>query len=286
VRALLGRRRVVQLRAPEVRLGRRRVSWFQVWGVVGVATSLLVALVGAHLRGLSAGPVLVLAVVAVVAFLILAVSTALVVGEGRLTWFHHQLTVLAACAVALHVLGRPELAYLDVVGTALLTFSAVGRLGCLAVGCCHGRPARSGVVYGPAHVAVGFPSAYAGVTLFPVALWEACASGLLSGVAVWILATPAPPGIALTLSLVGYAAARFVLEHLRGDPRPQAGGLSEAQWTATVVATATLLLNVGGAVFVPDSLAAVAAVVLGAAVLQLARGLTSARPAAAGEGRS
>ena len=228
------------LPTPRLRLGRRSVSWFHVCGLAGGVAAVIVAGIGAGLRNLPLAPILVLAPTAVLIFLALAVGTALAVGEGRLTWFHHQLAIVLGCGLVLLALDRPVLGYLDLVGPGLLAFGAFGRLGCLLVGCCHGRPAHRGVVYGRAHVEAGLGSAYAGVVLVPVQLLEAGACAVLALACLVTLGSGAPAGASLALSLVGYAVVRFGLERLRGDTRPGAAGLSEAQWTALAVTLATL----------------------------------------------
>jgi prolipoprotein diacylglyceryltransferase len=98
------------------------------------------------------------------------------------------------------------------------------------------------VVYGPAHVDAGLPSTYAGRVLIPVQLLEAGAAAMLVLACLFTLASTAPAGVALTLSLIGYAGARFGLELLRGDLRPRIAGLSEAQWTALAVTVAALVV--------------------------------------------
>lgn len=256
---------VLDVPAPRVRLGRRWVSWFQVCGAGGVVAGLAAAVLGAGLRGLPLLPVLVLAGTAGAIFLLLAIGTALVVAEGRLTWFHHQLGIVAGCGLVLAITGRPVLGYLDLVGAGLLAFGVVGRVGCLLVGCCHGRPARHGVVYGPAHVEAGLELRYAGVVLMPVQLLEAVASASLLIACLATLGSTAAPGATLSLSLVGYAAARIGLERLRGDARPTAAGLSEAQWTAWVVALGAIGLWATGSAAVPTPLAGLALLVVGAA---------------------
>jgi hypothetical protein len=107
----------------------------------------------------------------------------------------------------------------------------LGRAGCFSVACCHGRPARHGIAYGPSHVAVGFWSRWAGRTLWPVQLVEAAASGAL--VAIALAAGWDAPGVPALIYILAYGYLRFALELVRGDAaRPHALGLSEAQWTA------------------------------------------------------
>jgi Prolipoprotein diacylglyceryl transferase len=128
---------------------------------------------------------------------------------------------------------------LDITTLGIGVFLVFGRLGCLHVGCCHGRPARFGVRYGPAHVVAGFWRRWQGRTLFPIQLVESVASVML---VITGLAISDTPGAAALTYAVGYGLVRFVLELFRGDPvRPYAYGLSEAQWfcIATIVAAAT-----------------------------------------------
>src|SRR5262249_39045487 len=92
----------------------------------------------------------------------------------------------------------------------------------------HGRPARRGVVYGPAHVAVGLWARWQGRALVPVQLVEAGASAVLVGAGLLASATP---GTAALVYGCGYAVVRFALELVRGDPaRPHARGLGGGEW--------------------------------------------------------
>jgi hypothetical protein len=113
-----------------------------------------------------------------------------------------------------------------------------GRIGCLMVGCCHGRPAKWGVRYRREHADAGFPSWLVGVPLFPVPLVEALALLGILGITLWLVITQ-PPGTGLAWYVAVYALLRFGLEFLRGDAgRPSLGGFSEAQWTSLVLCIA------------------------------------------------
>ena len=119
----------------------------------------------------------------------------------------------------------------------------LGRLGCLMVGCCHGRPGESGIRYRDEHAADGFSRLLVGVPLVPVqaleSLWvfAVVAAGTLS---LW---GGSAPGAVLAGYTAAYCSGRFFLEFLRGDSaRPYVWGFSEAQWTS-----ALLLATVAGA---------------------------------------
>jgi prolipoprotein diacylglyceryltransferase len=210
------------------------------------------------------------------AALALALVTKAATGAERFTFYHYQLAVLAAGGALLRSGNQPVLAGLDLLAVALAVTQAVGRLGCLAVGCCHGRATPWGVRYGAAHARAGFPVDLAGVGLFPLPLVESLGTALLAGgTSVLVVSARQPrgtvPGTALALYVAGYAILRFVLERLRGDSRPHLLGLSEAQWTAlaalaavTGFAAARLLplagVGVGAGLFALVLLAAIAVV--------------------------
>ena len=134
---------------PWLQVRGRRISWFHVCGAAAALSWVAALLTGAHLRGLPVAPLVIITATAGATFLIVVTVTALLLGEGRLTWYHHQLAVLTTTSTVLWVRHWPLLPYLDLVGTGLMAFTIFGRLGCLLVGCCHGRPARCGVIYGP-----------------------------------------------------------------------------------------------------------------------------------------
>jgi phosphatidylglycerol:prolipoprotein diacylglycerol transferase len=119
----------------------------------------------------------------------------------------------------------------------------VGRLGCLAAGCCHGRPAWD------LPWAVTFPagsgSAFQGVPVHPTQLYEAAGLALLFALLRWLWSRPHRRAALLGVYLTGYGALRFTVEHFRGDARPMVGALSLNQLicTAAVVAGMALLVR-------------------------------------------
>jgi prolipoprotein diacylglyceryltransferase len=190
----------------------------------------------ATLAAVTGQPVaLVLGLVAggVVVSVALGLAFKALTGSEGFTFYHYQIAVLAATAGVLTLLRRPVLPFLDLIGPTLGLVQAFGRLGCLMAGCCHGRPARWGVLYGEKHAAIGFRSSLVGVRLVPVQAVESLGLfALVAGTTAAILAGSAA-GTALASYLAAYAALRFALELARGDDaRPYRLGFSEAQWTA------------------------------------------------------
>jgi len=236
-------------------------GWLGFWLAAALTISLCAAtglsvLVQAAIAALSA----------IVYFSIVRVARR-VYGRQALIYYHHVLAFLAVAAVFAAVLGEPVLAYLDVTACGLGLFTAVARVGCLMVGCCHGQPARHGIPYGPEHERYGIPLYLVGVRLMPVQAIEAAGCLLLAIAGSAAVLAGAAAGTALTIFLAGYAALRFALEWLRGDlARPYALGLSEAQWTslglALVVAAlaATDVLPGGPTAILPAVVLLVAAV--------------------------
>lgn len=162
----------------------------------------------------------------------------------------------------------------DVSTLGIGTFLVFGRIGCFAVACCHGRPARFGVVYGATHVRLGFWARWAGRRLWPVQLVESAASGTFVVIAAsvgW-----AEPGVPASIFIASYGALRFTLEVVRGDAaRPHLLGISEAQWAATVTASVVALWRTSPfTVLVAIGLAAATA---GRALTRRRRSLTHVR---------
>jgi hypothetical protein len=188
-----------------------------------------------------------LAVLGIGTFLALALIAKVLSGIESLTYYRHIVIILAVTAGALTISRQPLLPYLDltVLGIGLVT--ACGRLGCLLVGCCHGRPARWGVRYRREHAQAGFPEYLVGVPLIPIQAIESIAVLAIVALATLSVAAGSQAGEALTSYVVSYGAVRFLLEFARGDTdRAYLLGFSEAQWTSlTLVASVVAGESIG-----------------------------------------
>lgn len=112
--------------------------------------------------------------------------------------------------------GIPFLPFMDATATALPIGHALARVGCLAAGCCYGRPTDlPWAVTFHGHSGTDVP---AGVPLHPTQLYEA---GWLLVVAV-LLAIAWPKrrfdGQITAMYLALYGVGRAVIEAFRGDP--------------------------------------------------------------------
>lgn len=208
--------------------------------------------------GLSLAVEAALIATAVVVFAIVALATKAITGRETLTYYHHEIAVLAAVALVARALRAPVLGHLDATALGLGAFLAFGRIGCTLSGCCHGRRTTRGVHYGPEFARRGLPLYLIGVALVPVQLVESAFAAVV--VVVGALVIPRTPGAAFGFYVTTYAVARFGLETLRGDPvRRYARGLSEAQWTSLGVVAAMAALALAGVIPGPAEHTAAAA---------------------------
>lgn len=126
----------------------------------------------------------------------------------------------------------------DYFATALPLGHAIGRLGCLASGCCYGRP--TGMPWGLSlggHPASTTPHELWGIPLHPTQIYEALGNvgiflflrfGLLPRIQKKELVT----GTACLAYAVLYFLLRFLVENFRGDDRGMLAGLATSQWLA------------------------------------------------------
>jgi phosphatidylglycerol:prolipoprotein diacylglycerol transferase len=131
----------------------------------------------------------------------------------------------------------------DVFAPGIALGHAVGRLGCLAAGCCYGRPtsvAWAITFRDPAAAAnVGTPL---GVPLHPTQIYESGAEFLILAL---LIATErrgrAFAGRTFWLYVLLYGISRFVIEFYRGDPRGVVfGTLSTSQFISVVLVPLSL----------------------------------------------
>jgi phosphatidylglycerol:prolipoprotein diacylglycerol transferase len=117
---------------------------------------------------------------------------------------------------------------LDVFLPGISFSQALGRLGCLSAGCCHGKPA-----YGlPWAVTFSHPAAaciYQGIPIHPTQLYEAAGDLVIFAILLALRNRPAFRGVLVWVYLLSYGFLRFVVEFYRGEVRPMVGFLSLSQ---------------------------------------------------------
>ncbi|MFP5261554.1 MAG: prolipoprotein diacylglyceryl transferase [Blastocatellia bacterium] len=198
--------------------------------------------------GLSPLIMIVIILAAMVTFLALVMATKIITGEENIIYYHHEIAVMMVAVLLLWLLKQPVLAYLDFTILGIGIFLVCGRVGCLMVGCCHGRPNNWGVCYRPEHADAGFTYYYVGIRLLPIqaieSLWVLC----VVIVGVMLILNGYPPGAALAWYVMAYDVGRFCFEFARGDPeRPYLWGFSQGQWLSVALMFFVMIVGLYGA---------------------------------------
>lgn len=127
----------------------------------------------------------------------------------------------------------------DVFAPGIALGHVTGRLGCLAAGCCYGRPTELpwGITFTNPLAAenVGTPL---GIPLHPTQVYEAGAELLILGFLLAFERRGRPfAGRTFWAYMLLYAVSRFVIEFFRGDPRGMVFGvLSTSQFISLILA--------------------------------------------------
>lgn len=218
------------------------LSLFQLCGYTGFLLSFLQSLVLVRHFGLSQLTLLGMTGTVILTFYVLMMITKILANGEVIIYYHHEIAVIATCALFLRLTRQPVLPYLDILVLGLGLFLACGRIGCLMVGCCHGRPRQWGIRYRIDHSNAGFLHHLVGVKLFPIQAVESLTAFCITTRGVFLLLHPHEPGSILLFYVIAYGIARFFLEFLRGDSaRPHLLGFSEAQWTSLALAIAAVM---------------------------------------------
>lgn len=224
-------------------------SWpaFQVFGYTGLSLAVLLTMALVTSLGLSLWVMTGITLSAMGVFLALVMATKIITGKEQIIYYHHEIAVLSVTAILLKLLHQPMLPYLDITILGIGLFLVCGRVGCLMVGCCHGRPNKWGVCYRKEHADSGFTHYYVGVRLFPIQALESLWVLVIVIVGAFFLLGKQPPGETLAWYVITYGLGRFCFEFVRGDPeRPYYSGFSEAQWTSLLLMFAVLWWELAG----------------------------------------
>ncbi len=208
-------------------------SAFLVMGAAGFYGALAVTVAGGLITHRSLSVLALLTAVSVGSFFAYIHLGRLVSGHEQMVQQHQVWLALLSSAGALVLLRQPVRPFLDVLSAGLATFLAGGRLGCLMVGCCFGRPSTLGIRYGQDHAGEGFPTYLVGVRLFPVQGLELLGLSFIALTSFSALPF-AVPGAVLCWFLFSHALLRFAVDPFRWDSRTELLGLSQARWRSVV----------------------------------------------------
>jgi hypothetical protein len=221
---------------PHISLRGKYVSAYKVFGYTGFMLAVLYSAILSVFISCSVVVIGGLALTSAVTFLTLVMVTKIIIGDERIIYYHHEIAIIMSTFGFLHLINQPVLQYIDLTVIGIGVFLAVGRVGCLMVGCCHGRPHGWGVRYRNEHADAGFTRHYVGVRLFPIQAVEALWVIGVVIVASIIVISGDIPGEAFSWYIVSYGIGRFLFEFMRGDTlRPYFWRFSEAQWITIIL---------------------------------------------------
>ena len=157
--------------------------------------------------------------------------------------------LILAVVVAFWYIGRHKMPFwttCDVFAPGIALGHVTGRLGCLAAGCCYGKPTDVpwAIIFTNPLAAsnVGTPL---GIPLHPTQIYEAGAELLIL---IILLITErrgrAFAGRTFWAYMLLYAISRYVVEIYRGDPRGEVFGISTSQFISLVLAPLSIVMLV------------------------------------------
>ena len=154
--------------------------------------------------------------------------------------------LLLAVAVAFWYIAKHKMPFwrtCDVFAPAIALGHVTGRMGCLAAGCCFGKPtdvAWAITFTNPLAANVGTPL---NIPLHPTQLYEAGAEALILGILLYVERRGrAFEGRTFWLYMLLYAISRFIIEFFRGDPRGVVLGVSTSQFISLVLAPLAIIM--------------------------------------------
>lgn len=135
--------------------------------------------------------------------------------EGGLVFFGGPLAVVPFVIWYSKKHKLPMWRVMDVLAPGLAIAHVIGRFGCIAAGCCYGRPTGSdwGLRFNSDLVDI----ALRGVPLHPTQLYEAASVFILFLGLIWIHRIKKFDGQVTLTYLMGYPVIRSVIETFRGD---------------------------------------------------------------------
>ncbi len=235
---------------PTILVAGHRFSFYQFWVNIGVIVGTIVIFILTFKNGVSVGIMTgIVVMVGLLSFFLFKSTKIFGKSYALLNWakrgvYHFQIVALIFTLVFLNIMNAPVLKYLDILVIGLLIYQAVGRIGCLMAGCCHGRPHTWGICYGAKHEATRYIYFLQKVRLFPVQLLECIWLFFLAIIALKIQDGDPTTGENLSWYILGYGFGRFFFEFMRGDlERVYIVGFSEPQWTAFSLSVIVICLE-------------------------------------------
>lgn len=167
--------------------------------------------------------------------------------EGGLVFYGGMILTVLTVVYYTRKKQMPYFKVADVLIPGLAIGHAIGRLGCFAAGCCHGKEAGDSIF------AVVFPEhpdsvAITGVPLYPTQLFEAFGEMTLFAFLVFLSYRKKFHGEVFLLYIILYPILRSILEIFRGDQIRGfliEGVLSTSQFISLIWVTVAMVLWLG-----------------------------------------
>ena len=143
------------------------------------------------------------------------------VWRGGIDWFGGFIGGVIAVAFLIYKYKLPLLKVADVGGISIVIGHAIGRLGCTAAGCCHGKVVPPHSFW--EHFSIKFPEgsqAPPGLHLYPTQPLEAVGNFLIFLFLFFVYRNKSFDGQIFAFYLVLYGLERFLLEFMRGVTPP------------------------------------------------------------------
>lgn len=163
-------------------------------------------------------------------------------------WYGGLIGAVTAGAIYTVLHKWPVLKTADAFAPGIAFGHSLGRLGCLAAGCCYGRPTDVswGIVFRNPLVEKYGGGTPLNVRLHPTQIYEWAAEFIVFLVLVWLYKRKTRPGQVAGTYLIGFGIARFIIEFWRYDP--DRGSMFGGAITATQFIS-ILLVIFGGALW-------------------------------------
>ncbi len=168
-----------------------------------------------------------------------SLAEAFMIWKGGLVLYGGVLAAILAGAWIVKKKGMDFLQTADIAMPCVMLGLSIGRIGCLLVGDCYGKPAPDlpWAISFPNVPGSMMPTDRLNVPLHPTQIYMALNAILLSIVLTVVLKKRSFKGQVFCLSLILYSVTRSVIEIFRGDneARGYLGSLSTSQWISAAV---------------------------------------------------
>jgi phosphatidylglycerol:prolipoprotein diacylglycerol transferase len=150
-------------------------------------------------------------------------------------FFGGLILALITAAVYMRKKGLPLLPTADVFAPGLAIGHGIGRVGCFAAGCCYG--VRTSLPWAVTFTNPESNGAPLNVPIHPTQIYEAMAEAAIFATLYWRIRKPHAPGEVISLYLVLYGLARFLVEFVRFHEQGNllGGPFDTSQWIALVL---------------------------------------------------